>query len=516
MTRRAYLILAGIGLLISIVMIVLRDIPGYTDAYYYYNAGAKLADGDGLTDMYLWNYVNAPEKLPTPSHRYWMPFASIVAAVPMALLGTQFQVAAIAFVPFYIGLACLAMWQGARLGKSRRHAWVAGLSVLFGGMYFPFYLTTDTFVLFGFWGAVVLIAFGHGRETHQWQWFALAGLCSALAHWTRADGLLFLLVGLIVLWWPHYGPPETDLTLRTKGKNSVIFLISYLLTMLPLFIRNLNAFGSPLPTGGIGTAFLKGYNDLFSYPAEWPVSEFLDWGTGNVIQSRLEGMTGALGTWLVVEGFVFLTPLALYALWKRRHEAFFMGVIWYALGLHIAMSLVFTYPGIRGGLFHSSAALLPFWAALGLVGLDDLIAWFAKLRKWNTREAQTVFGTAVLLLPLAIGLWALSQQSQGWNEPELNKYVENLPENARLMVNDPAEWYYYTERIGVTLPDESLETAYEIARRYCIQYLIIDENITDPFVPLFEKKESPPPFLTEIQTFEEGVQVYEFDVICPP
>lgn len=515
MTRRAYFILACIGLLMSVLMIALRDVPGYTDAYYYYNAGAKFADGEGLTDAYLWNYVNAPDDLPTKSHRYWMPLASIVSAIPMAIFGTEFRVAQVAFVPFYIGLALIGMWLGAKFGKTRRHAWVSGLSVLFGGLYLPFYLTTDTFVLYGFLGAVALVSFGLARETHQLKWYILAGICSALAHWARADGLLFLLVGLLVIWWPYALSEENKFSLRVR--DSLLLLSAYLLTMLPLFIRNLSTFDAPLPSGGIGTIFLKGYNDLFSYPAEWSLSAFLDWGTGNIFQSRADGWVGAVVTWLAVEGFVLLTPLATWTLWKHRQDNFLAGVIWYAIGLHLAMSIVFTYPGIRGGLFHSSAALLPFWIALGLIGLDDVIAKVGKFRKWNIKEAQMVFGIAAVFLPLVMGIFAWGQQAKGWNNiPDFDKYVQNLPPNARLMVNDPAEWHYYTGRIGVTLPDESLETAYQIAQKYCIQYLIIDENITDSFVPLFEGEIDPPSFLTHLQTFDEGVQVYEFDLACTP
>ncbi len=510
MTRRAYLTLAAMGLVLSILMMALRETPGYTDAYYYYNAGAKLADGDGLTDAYLWNYVNAPDNLPTESHRYWMPLASLIAVIPMVILGTEFWVAQVAFVPFYIGLACVGMWLGAKFGK-KRHGWLSGLSILFGGLYLPFYLTTDTFVLFGFLGSVALISVGLGHESGHWRWYALAGICGALAHWARADGLLFVLVGLIVIGWPR--PHSVS---REAGKNSITLIFTYLITMLPLFLRNMSAFGAPLPSGGVGTIFLKGYNDLFSYPAKWSVNEFLDWGAGNILQSRMDGMTGALATWLAVEGFVFLTPLAAWTLWKRRCEGFFAGIIWYAIGLHLAMSLVFTYPGIRGGLFHSSAALLPFWVAFGFIGLDEAITALGKFRKWkNIRQAQTVFGTAAVLLPLVLGLSAWSQQAEGWeNIPNYENVVENLPPDARLMVNDPAEWHYYTGRIGVTLPDESLDTAYQIAQKYCIQYLIIDENVTDAFVPLYEGRIDPPAFLTRLQS--EGFQVYEFDLDCTP
>ena len=126
--------------------------PGYTDAYYYFNAGQRLATGQGLTDPYVaLTYLGAPETLPAPSHTYWMPLASLLAA----LGGGSFRGAQIPFGLLWIGLALLAFWLGARLGGSRRHAWAAGLLAVACGYYAPYFVTTDTFAPFGFFGAAV-------------------------------------------------------------------------------------------------------------------------------------------------------------------------------------------------------------------------------------------------------------------------------------------------------------------------------------------------------------------------
>jgi hypothetical protein len=524
----AYLIMAVFVLILSTIIIAAQDTPGYTDAYYYYNVGAKLADGEGLTDAYLWMYINAPDKLPTESHRYWMPLASLVAALPMLIFGTGFDVAQWGFVPFLVGLAWIGMALGMRIGGSRRQMWVAGFSVVLGGFYLPFWLTTDTFAVFGLVGAGALIALGIGRD---WRWYALGGALSGLAHLARADGLLLVIVGLIVIWLPIVSHPKrwrvgTGFTLSADAiQKTAALILAYLLVMLPWFLRSMDVLGSPLPAGGIETAYLHGYNDLFSYPAGWNLQHLMDWGWGNVLKSRWDGLLIAFQTWLAVEGLIVLAPFALYALWKRRQERFFVPMIWYAIGLHLAMSVVFTYPGSRGGLFHSSAALFPFWVALGLAGVDDFIGWLALKRRWRKGEAQIVFGVAVLLLPMALGYTAWSAQTRNRDDqPDYETITALLPEHARLMTSDPAAWNYHTGLMGVTLPEESLETSLKIAQRYCITHLVIDKNVTDAFQPLIEGTAEPPPFLNQVHHFDgntpddwsDDVRLYVFAITCTP
>jgi hypothetical protein len=385
-------------------------------------------------------------------------------------------------------------------------------------------LTTDSFALFGLLGTGALLALGRGVEENSWRWLAVAGALAGLAHLARADGLLLLLVGLAVILWQRWKkrPPAQLNALR----QLMILVAAYLLVMSPWFARSMAVLGAPLPTGGVSTAYLRGYNDLFSYPPDWSLGYLLDWGAGNVLQSRLEGGLIAFQTWLAVEGLIVLGPFALIPLWKRRHEPLWAGVLLYTVALHVAMAFVFTYPGSRGGLFHSSAALLPFWVVLGLQGIESAVGWMAARRAWNAGQAQAVFGWAVLAVPLYLGvLLALPLQRQALeDQPDYDFYARYLPSQARLMANDPAAWYYHTGLRGVTLPDSSLETAWEIAQRYCITHLLLDQNVTTAFDPLITGQGDPPAFLTLVghwenasPTFNDDVKLYQFDLeeTCP-
>ena len=79
--RRAYVLLGVLALAWGTLLALLLEQPGYTDAYYYFNAAKRLAEGHGLSDPYLWTYFNAPDRLPGPSHTYWMPLESVIARI---------------------------------------------------------------------------------------------------------------------------------------------------------------------------------------------------------------------------------------------------------------------------------------------------------------------------------------------------------------------------------------------------------------------------------------------------
>ncbi|NJL95820.1 MAG: hypothetical protein HC915_19855 [Anaerolineae bacterium] len=147
----------------------------------------------------------------------------------------------------------------------------------------------------------------------------------------------------------------------------------------------------------------------------------------------------------------------------------------------------------------------------------------ARWRCWRLRQAQAFFGLAALLLPLGLGYFALMAQRQNADaQPDYAGIARYLPLEARLMANDPSAWYYHTRRVGVTLPDEPLATAYTIAQRYCLSHLVLDQNVTIAFVPLIEGQAEPPPFLTLLVHLDHGtpedwsddVRIYTFDNPC--
>ena len=81
MSWRFYLLFGLIGLVPLALMAFFQTSPGYMDADYYYAGGLRLAEGKGFSEEIIWNFLDDPAGLPHPSHGYWMPMVSILAAV---------------------------------------------------------------------------------------------------------------------------------------------------------------------------------------------------------------------------------------------------------------------------------------------------------------------------------------------------------------------------------------------------------------------------------------------------
>ncbi len=520
--RRTVMLVGALALAWGTLLALLLEQPGYTDAYYYFNAAKRLAEGHGLSDPYLWTYFNAPDRLPGPSHTYWMPLQSLIAGASMAIGGATFRAAQVPSVLCYAGLVLVAFWLGERLGTRRRTAWVAALLVMFSGFYIPYWVTTDTFALFGLVGALALLALGRAAKGWQLRWYALSGALGGLAHLTRADGVLLILVLVAVAFWQSArwgknGAHSAD-GLLFKGaaeqrpyrraiqlsgsamrwtdglRAAGMGLLAYGIVMLPWFARNLDVLGTPLPLGGTDTIWMRSYDELVRYPPGASLRDFLAWGTGPILRSRLEALANNLGTLVAVETWVILGPFALFAGWRRRSLALVRGFALYAAALHLVMTFVFAFPGYRGGLFHSSAALLPFWAALAAAGLDEGVAWAAQRRRWRPAEASAVFNGAAVILALALTLSALSAKLDGWNDNArfYREIARDLPVGAVLMLNDPAALYYQTGLSGVVVPDSDPAVVPEIAARYGVTHLLLDANRTASFGGLFAGEDTRP------------------------
>lgn len=532
--RLMFIAIALIGAFIITRGLVER--PGFTDAFYHFNAANRLVSGEGLTDPYLWTYIGATDSLPAPSHLYWMPLTSIVSALGMAALNAPGSYAAAQFplTLLFAGTVYIGFSLGERLGGSRRHAWFAGLITLASGFYIRFWGATDTFAPYAFVGAAALYAMGwvcsgaveasrrdtrtrrsaslqEIREGRRSEVVGLAqqideeyekrvqhaaplremeegqpsrvggivfagfvgGIGAALGHLTRADGVLLVLIGLVaVVGLAAFGRTTWRLGLLAAAG----LCAGYVVVMLPWFGRNLSLIGTPLPLGGTQTIWLRTYDGIFSYPPDASAASLFADGIGVFVSSRWEAFTNNLGTLVVVEGLVVMAPLMLIGLWRRRKDPFLLPFVLYALGLHVAMTLVFPFPGYRGGLLHSAAALVPWWAILGLLGLDDCIEWMARRRRWNIRTARPVFSVGLLGVAVALGLFvALPNRVIDGGTPTLyRELADAIPAGSRVMINDPAQLYYYTGLGGVVLPNEEPHVIADIARKYQVGYLVME------------------------------------------
>ena len=227
--------------------------------------------------------------------------------------------------------------------------------------------------------------------------------------------------------------------------------------MTPWFVRNLNEIDALLPSSGFQAAWLTEYNDLFNYPAQLTPSDLFADGVGLFATSRWRAFLNNVGTFVAVEGLIVLAPLMTLGWWRRRQDAFLAPFTLFVAGIHAAMTLVFPFPGVRGGLFHAVAALVPFWSVLGVIGLDAAVDAIAQRRRnWNARDASRVFSAALVVLAVFLSIRSLDGRPASNETPEsLQRLTTVLPDDARVMINDPAQLYYFTGLSGVALPNES-------------------------------------------------------------
>ncbi len=513
MTRRDYgwFLLVAVPVVLGVVYGFVNG-PTYTDAYYYLNGANRMVTGQGMTDAVVWTFIGMPEGLPIPSHSYWMPMSSWVAAMGMWAFNAplSFRAAQAPFALLLLLVGVTTFWLGDRLGTERRHAWIPALMVLFGGYYARYWGMTETFTPFAAFGVGALVALGRGATSKHVGWFALAGALSAGAHLTRADGLLLVLAGGSAIFWFW----DKSWTWQARFTCAAVLVLAYLLAMSPWFVRNLNAIGTPLPTGGTQGIWYTEYNDIFNFPPDSTPTRFFEVGGWALFwSSRWTGFTVGLGTLAVVQGFIVLFPFMLGELVQRRREPFLRPFWIYTLGLHLAMMFVFPFPGFRGGLLHSAAALMPFWTVLGVLGIERGVDWMARRRRWNPRTAKPTFTVSALVVVLGLSVFL----GLGGRTPQVDvalyEQLESvLPPDARLMANDPSAVYYYTGFYGVMLPNESPDVIPEIAARYGLTHLLIegveDEQAARVTEPLRDLPANPPAFLEPVPLPDEDVRLY--------
>jgi hypothetical protein len=153
------------------------------------------------------------------------------------------------------------------------------------------------------------------------------------------------------------------------------------------------------------------------------------------------------------------------------------------------MSLIFTLPGGRGGLFHSSAAVWPWMMALAAVGIGLAVDWFAiKLPHWQPERAKRLFSGIFVGIAFVLSLFVGLSRSDTDQLAQIYEEIgEQLPPEAVVMVGDAPGFYYHTGITAVSIPNESLDVLLQAAARYRVTYLVLDVNHPAPLTYLYDK-----------------------------
>ncbi len=486
MSFRTYFLLFISGLILPFFIAQFQPIPGYLDSDYYFAGGVQLVKGNGFTEPYLWNYLDGVTSLPHPSHTYWMPLASIVSAVGMWVTGQTTYAAA--KLPFIL-IAALVVPVTAALSfsfsKKRDVALISAVLAIFSVYSAPFVGVTDNFGLFMLFGGLYFIFVTKLIEdpSRQRYWFFL-GLLAGLFSLSRSDGLLWLALTFLFVWWRA---PKNNFSLFTSYafRTSLIALLGFLLIMSPWYARNLNTFGTLMAPGGSRALWLENYDQTFIYPPEnLNMESFLANGWNEILKDRLWALGTNLQSGYAAHGGIILFPFIVAGIiYFRKDERVKLAVTAWLILLFV-MSFIFPFAGARGAFFHSGAALQPLWWTLAPLGLDEILLGLRK-RNWGNDQTKVIFRSALVMVAIILTVFVVNLRlfTLGWGEGETEyPAVEELllkngiEDDDIVIVRNAPGYYIGTGRSAVSIPYGGEEAILAVANQFDANYLVLESK----------------------------------------
>lgn len=497
MNWRIYLLLFVLGFAVAQGTALLQDSPGYFDSDYYFVGGLQLVEGKGFTEPFLWNYLDDPAGLPHPSHTYWLPLSSILAAISMFVSGQHtYEGARLIFILLAACIPPLTTRLALDVTNTRTLALTSGLLAVFSVYYLPFLPVTDNYAPFILLGGLVFLLM---KKEGFWVFFAI-GLLVGLMNLARSDGLLWLgLAGLLSLWRSF----KTKFPLKTKIQSfvfsGILVVIGYLLVMGPWYARNIAVFGSPMVPGGSRVLWLTNYNEIFSFPADQiNMAAWQEAGWDAALKVRLWALKMNLLNTFAAQGSILLFPFILIGFWQVREDirAKIAAIGW--LILFSVMTLAFPLIGARGGFFHAGAAFQTFWWSLAPLGLQHFVKVLKQRKIFTAKHAEIVFqGMLVAICALLSGMIIQLRILQpGWHpEFQMYKKVEQLlvgqgaTSDEIAIVRNPALYYIVSGRSTIVMPPGGPDTILTLASKYKASYFILEpEGVLDEYKEIYEQR----------------------------
>jgi hypothetical protein len=481
---RQYAALFIAGFAVPYLIAQYQTLPGYMDADYYFAGGIQLATGKGFTEPYIWNYLSDPQGLPTPSHTYWMPLASIISAVGMWLASqTTYEAGRFPFILLSACVPILTAILAFDLSKKRTVALTAGFLAIFSHYYAPSMPAPDNYAIYMLLGGAFLLL---APRPQKWIPFVL-GVLAGLMTLARTDGLLWLgLAGLTVLWKSKANKQTLIGWLSLVIPAGLLVILGYLVVMGPWHYRNWTLFETFLTPGGGRVLWLQDYRETFIYPAEQLTRErFMRAGWDVAVQNRLDALSSNLNTAIFAQGGLFLWPLILFGLWQIRTDLRAKISITGWLILFVVMSVIFPFAGVRGSFYHAGAALQPLWWAAAPLGLEAFITRARDRGQFTDPYAPVVFQGVLIALMLAFTAYLVYLRviSTGWAQDDViyASVEENFQENGIrpmdvVIVRNPPGYFVRTGRSAILLPygDEAMVLA--VADRFSAKYLVLENT----------------------------------------
>jgi 4-amino-4-deoxy-L-arabinose transferase-like glycosyltransferase len=525
MRKRDLVLLYFVALIMLSITIFFQSDPGYMDSEFYYLGGRQIIQGS-LEIPVIWNYLDNPTSLPNPIFSYWMPFPSIVSALSMFIFGPSFLGSRIINLILAAGLAPLTYWFSFKITANRFTSIMAGSMAILSGYYLKFLTIPETILPYMFLGILYFYIFSrftsrdYEKDVNSKD-FLFLGLITGLLHLTRADGLIFFIMGLALIVYL--------LVKRKKNGtkkwllNIVIFIGSYCLVMSFWFVSNLHFYDSIFAPATSKAIWIATYDDTFIYPSS---RLNLSYWFENAIQLRpsqvFEAIKLNLGTFIGVQLMIFGLPLFILGVKRNiKNHMLRIGILFYIM-IFFSMTIIFPLAGARGGFLHSASAVQILIWILVADGLQSFFDWGIRKRNWNLIRSQRMFGTAFIAI---IALFTLvvykndvvgdSTRELKW-EQDYNQYEKieeiiaqkTLDKTDVIMINNPLGYYYSTGRWSIVVPNAEMDQLLEVMQLFNVKYLVLDENLPEKFNDSHGNLINA--YFKIIQETQSGIKIYEY------
>jgi len=502
MKSKVYIFLFILGLIPPAIIAHFQPSPGYLDSDYYFAGGIQLVMGKGFTEPYLWNYLDGTVSLPHPSHSYWMPLASIVAALGMLITGqTTYASARLIFIVIAACIPPLTAYLAHTFSHRSDLSIASGLLAIFSVYHAPFVGVTDNFGLFMLFGGVFFIyatkLIENPARTQNW---IVLGVMSGLMTLSRSDGLLWIALTFLFAVWR--APRESfSRTAVYVFHSAGIALLGFLLVMLPWYARNLSVYGSIMAPGGSRALWLANYDQTFLYPpTDLTKESFLALGWNHIFADRMWALSNNLQSGFAAHGGIILFPFILVGIYyfRRDERVKLAGLAW--LMLFLVMTFVFPFAGARGAFFHAGAALQPMWWTLAPLGLESILVSLRKRGIGNDNN-RVVFRSALIMVAMILTGYVVYLRlfSLGWGEEKDVSYLmieklliaNGIEDKDIVIVRNAPGYYLETGRSAISIPYGGEDAILGAAQQFDANYLVLEPAaVLDPIKDLFQNPEN--------------------------
>jgi hypothetical protein len=487
MTWKHYLGITLVSLIVLVILSSFQTAPGYMDAEYYFGMGLRIANGEGFTEPFIWNYLTDVESIPHPGFSYWMPLPALISAAGIWITGSNtFTGGKVIHLLLAALIPALTIKVTKEITQDKSIAFLAGLLAIFPVFYNIFLVTTDSFGIIMLLGGIFYLL----SKGEAWYSILGLGMIAGLMHLSRADGMLWVVAGVYVALMKK----------ERRWTGALTVFAGYFLVMAFWFTRNYIILGRLMPAGLSSSFWFLEYNDIFRFSsADLSFQNWISRGIPAILRTYLEAGLANLMTSILVQGQIIMMPLIVIGAWRHRHDKGLQAVFLVWASMFLVMSLVFPFAGMRGGFLHSSAAYQTFLWGLGASGFYAAIDWGVRRRNWTKVKAGFVFGSVLVMMTAIAAGFVYSDRVIGgdvdrpvWNQSQTQaKQVDNCLQevdptgNGLILINNPPGFYVASGRSSIVIPNGDVSDILAAGNKFGAQLLVLEGNHPQSLAGLF-------------------------------